>query len=106
MITQRITQLRRTSGLTQQDMADKMNKSVSSYNRLERGETMMTIEDMEQIAGIFNIPITELLAHVKPAHPNQAGTLYPPTDSAKLEKLFEEIHEIKALLLSIRQGAA
>ena len=103
MNTQKITQLRKLSGYTQQEMADKLNKSLSSYNRLERGETAMTINDIDKISHVFNIPIADLLQTVMPVSSMGQNA---STDSDQIEKLFKEIHEIKAMLKDLRNAAA
>ena len=42
-------------------MAEKMHLSPNSYGKLERGETKLTLDKLEQIANIFDMDIVELI---------------------------------------------
>jgi transcriptional regulator with XRE-family HTH domain len=52
---------RELKGLRQQDMADKLNMNIRSYQHLENGETKLDIERLERIAGILETTMEELL---------------------------------------------
>lgn len=56
-----IKTLREMKKWSQEEMAEKLNMSPSGYAKIERGETKLYLEKLEQIANIFNIDITELL---------------------------------------------
>jgi transcriptional regulator with XRE-family HTH domain len=56
-----IKKRRELKGLRQQDMADKLCMNVRSYQNLENGSTRLDIERLEQIAGILETSIEELL---------------------------------------------
>lgn len=58
---EKVRKLRENQQLTQEQMADKLHLTPSSYAKLERGETKIKIERLQQIANIFNIDISELL---------------------------------------------
>lgn len=60
-INERIRILREENFLSQEQMAEKMQLSPNSYGKLERGETKLTLEKLEQIANIFDIDIIELI---------------------------------------------
>ncbi|RRD91688.1 helix-turn-helix domain-containing protein [Conchiformibius steedae] len=46
---------------SQEEMAEKMKMSPSGYAKIERGETRLHLEKLQQIAQIFNIDVWELL---------------------------------------------
>lgn len=52
---------RELKGLRQQDLADKLNINLRSYQNLENGSTKLDLERLEQIAGIIETPIEDLL---------------------------------------------
>lgn len=52
---------RELKGLRQQDMADKLNLNLRSYQNLENGSTKLDLERLEQIAGVLETPLEELL---------------------------------------------
>ncbi len=43
-------------------MAVKLHMSLNSYTKLERGESKLCVNKLEQIAKVFNISITDLTA--------------------------------------------
>ena len=48
--------------ITQEDFADKLAMSPSGYSKLERGETKLTVERVQQIADILQVSIFDLIA--------------------------------------------
>jgi transcriptional regulator with XRE-family HTH domain len=48
-------------GLRQQDMADKLCMNIRSYQNLESGSTRLDLERLEQISGILETSMEELL---------------------------------------------
>lgn len=56
-----IRMMREKNNWTQEEMAEKLNMSPSGYSKIERGETKLYLEKLEQIAQTFNIDTTELL---------------------------------------------
>lgn len=42
-------------------MAEMLNMSKNGYGKLERGESKMTIEHLQNIAQVFNIDVAQLL---------------------------------------------
>ncbi|WP_118843615.1 helix-turn-helix domain-containing protein [Haemophilus haemolyticus] len=46
---------------SQEDMADKMNMSLSGYAKIERGETKLHYDKLVQIAQIFNMNVVDLI---------------------------------------------
>jgi len=61
MIGSRIRRLRTKHGLSQQGLADKTEISKGRIGRIERENVSLTLEEMEIIAGCFNITIEKLL---------------------------------------------
>lgn len=65
---ERIKSLRESRGVSQTFMAKKMGISTSSYNMKERGNRKFSIEDLESISKILNVPIANFFEkefHVK-----------------------------------------
>lgn len=56
-----IRQSRKKSGLNQEQMAEKMGISLTSYAKLERGETKMSLEKLQHISQILNVDLIELI---------------------------------------------
>lgn len=51
---------RNLRGLTQKDVAEKLNLDVSTYNRKENGNVKVRQEEWEKLAEILNVPIEDI----------------------------------------------
>ena len=60
-ISDKIRALRKLNNWSQEDMAERMNISKSSYSRLERDESKLDLSKLEKLAAIFKIDIAELI---------------------------------------------
>ena len=60
-VHEKIRTLREAKNWSQEDMAEKLNMSVSGYSKIERGETKTYIPKLEQIAEALNVDLVELI---------------------------------------------
>lgn len=60
-IAKNLANLRKDENLTQEQMAEKLHMSKNGYAKLERGESRITVEHLQNIANTFNIDIEKLL---------------------------------------------
>lgn len=60
-LRQNIRDFREDKHLTQADMAEKLGMSVTGYAKLERGESQIRVERLQQIAQILEVNIDELM---------------------------------------------
>jgi transcriptional regulator with XRE-family HTH domain len=68
-IHEKIRLLREAKHWSQEDMAEKLNMSISGYSKIERGVTKSHVLKMEQIAKIFEVDLFELI-------PLDGGNIY------------------------------
>lgn len=61
IISENIVQLRRENGLTQVELAEKLNYSDKAVSKWERGESLPDISVLKQIADMFNVTVDYLL---------------------------------------------
>jgi len=61
IISDNITHLRKQQGLTQIGLAKKINYSDKAISRWEKGEVIPDIETLENLAKIFNVPLTYMI---------------------------------------------
>ncbi len=61
-VHEKIRFLRESKNWSQEDMAAKLNMSVSGYSKIERGATKAYIPKLEQIAETFDMDLMELLS--------------------------------------------
>ena len=60
-IHNKIKRLREQNELTQQDMADKLNMHLKTWQKIEHGITKLDIERLQQIAEILETSVEELI---------------------------------------------
>ncbi|MCX4268496.1 MAG: helix-turn-helix transcriptional regulator [Lachnospiraceae bacterium] len=61
MFNERLRNVRKKCGLTQQNMADKLGISLNAYQKYEQAERSPSLECLVIIADIFDISIDYLL---------------------------------------------
>lgn len=54
--------MREIKNWTQEEMAEKLGMSHNGYAKIERGETKLYLEKLNQIAQIFNIDLSDLIS--------------------------------------------
>ncbi|MDY6367105.1 MAG: helix-turn-helix transcriptional regulator [Clostridia bacterium] len=73
IVAENIATLRKNSGLTQTQFAEKINYSDNTVSRWEHGEITPNLETLEQIAELFEVPI-EYIIHEHSAEEMIADT--------------------------------
>lgn len=58
-----ICNVRRSLGMTQEDVAFELDISITAYAKIERGETNVSFLRLTQIADLFKIPISRLVCN-------------------------------------------
>lgn len=93
-IHENLQKLRKRNSLNQEQMAEKIGMSKNGYGKLERGESRITIEHLEQIANTFNIDIVDLLKDSRDVifvvgdnHNNCTNANHYQMDNQEIEKL-------------------
>lgn len=81
----------RTSGektITQADIANSLGVTVSTWSRIERGESALSLEQLLTVAVFFNIPLSKLFLHVEEQIENlkKEGVLVAISKDALTEK--------------------
>jgi transcriptional regulator with XRE-family HTH domain len=61
-IGEKIRKIREMKGLKQENIANALGMSVSAYGNLERGDTQLTFEKLEQIAGVLEVPLQDIVS--------------------------------------------
>ncbi len=62
-----IGHLRKKKGLGQKDIAEKLDITQSAWSKLERGDTCLSITQLNQISQILEIPANRILRHAEKA---------------------------------------
>ncbi|MBX2974156.1 MAG: helix-turn-helix transcriptional regulator [Flavobacteriales bacterium] len=61
MIHEKIRHLREQKKLRDEDMAERLGISQSTYSRLEKGDIKMDVERLQKIADVLEVPVEDLL---------------------------------------------
>ncbi|HIV68501.1 MAG TPA: helix-turn-helix transcriptional regulator [Candidatus Butyricicoccus stercorigallinarum] len=69
-----LQQLRRQRGLSQQQLADRLNVSRQAVSKWERGEAQPDLDHVLQISRLFDITVDQLLTGAPPAFPQPVQT--------------------------------
>ena len=60
-VNEKIRKIREAKDWSQEQMAEKMNMSLNGYAKIERGESKIYLDKLEQIAQVFDIDVVELM---------------------------------------------
>ena len=60
-VNEKIRKFREAKDWSQEQMADKLNMSLNGYAKIERGESKIYLDKLEQIAQVFDIDVIELM---------------------------------------------
>ncbi|MDE6904713.1 MAG: helix-turn-helix transcriptional regulator [Lachnospiraceae bacterium] len=95
-------ELRTKSGLTQQEMADKLDISRSSIGMYENGEREPGFELLETIADYFNVDMNYLLGKKDSSQQREQG-YYLDEDARDMAQFLFDNPEYKVLLDATRK---
>ena len=60
-VHEKIRLLREAKNWSQEDMAEKLNMSISGYSKIERGATKAYLSKIKQIAEVLDVDLIELI---------------------------------------------
>lgn len=96
LVFEKIKDIRETKGLTQEDVANALEISPSGYSKIERGETRINIDRLQQIADVLEVNIFDLIPNkehniiyeLNGGNNNFQGTYYNNDNSkSEIEKM-------------------
>ncbi len=87
-----ICSVRKSLGLTQEDVAFELDISITAYAKIERGETNVGFLRLAQIAELFKTPITKLVSSEENDNELNKAIL------AELQNIKEEINNLKNII--------
>ncbi|QQR97065.1 MAG: helix-turn-helix transcriptional regulator [Sphingobacteriales bacterium] len=81
----RIKKIREFRNFTQQYMADQLDISQNAYSKIENGTTKITIDRLEKIAQLLDVPLENVISHEK--------QVFNVENHAKFYAHIENLHE-------------
>ncbi len=113
----RIVEQRKAKGLTQKEMAEKLNIAQVNYSKIETGQTQLTVERLVSIARILEVDLITLLfpdfgeakyfqtlkdENFRLKKLNNSLISQIERDSATLELIVQFHHETEPLISSLK----
>ena len=94
-IKQKIYEIRRSKGISQEKMANLIGVALNSYRKLERGKTNLVNEKLWDIANALNVSIKELVLEDDILTGSSLADMERKRYEAKINSLEEEIATLK-----------
>ena len=93
-VNEKIRLIRETKGLTQEQVAEKLNMSPSAYGNIERGDSDIKLSRLEKIAESLEVKLSELfelsekgsLSIINSCHSNNETKIHIGSSATELEK--------------------
>lgn len=130
-VHERLKTIRLLRSWTQEELADKLGWAVNTYAKIERGESDLKLDKLQQIADVIGVELTELLnvndrtifnfaenhshnnfAHTillsesQCAHELEKAQLVIAQKEKEIDWLREENGRLKEIIALLRKGAA
>lgn len=93
-----IRELRSIRNFSQEYMADELGINTSSYGRIERGISDLTVGRLQAIAAIFNMSLVELITYGSVQNETMVSPGGVPITPAYVAHLEEEVAFLRTLL--------
>lgn len=61
LIGERIREIRKEIGMTQEALSEKIDVTIAFMSRIERGATQINLKRLAQIADVLNVPIEKII---------------------------------------------
>lgn len=101
--------MREIKNWTQEEMAEKLGMSHNGYAKIERGETKLYLEKLNQIAQIFNIDLSDLISDqehnvfflLNETHDHTSANYYSNDNTVgfELEKLKMTVRHLEEIII-------
>ncbi len=99
---EKVSLMRILKGLTQENMAEKLNLSTTGYAKIERGETQLKIPRLEKIVEALGIKLEDFLSFDERMVFN-ASSHDESCQNNYVNPAKEMIHELETLRLTVEQ---
>ena len=102
-LCEKLTQARKAAGLTQADVAAKLNVSRQAVSRWESGDTTPTMDKLKTLARIYGVSLDWLCSDAADREPPEAAKPEAdrPPDDAPAGKEGEKKQKIRAIAIAL-----
>ena len=102
-IKQKIYEIRRSKGISQEKMANLIGVALNSYRKLERGKTNLVNEKLWDIANALNVSVKELVLEDDILTGTSLADMERKRYQAKINSLEEEIATLKQCITLLNE---
>jgi transcriptional regulator with XRE-family HTH domain len=106
-VSEKLKFIRHIKQWSQEEVAHRLGISPSAYGSMERGETKLSLERLEELAKVFEIELTQLLDvseknifNFESYHSSHCQNWYNHSES---EQVIELKHEVEKLYLLLQE---
>ncbi|MDA8088140.1 MAG: helix-turn-helix transcriptional regulator [Nitrospiraceae bacterium] len=92
-----IRQMRKSSGMSQMQLADKIGVSYQQVQKYEKGINKLSLSRLKQISGALGVPVSMFLEEEEPLRVGESKAMHAGllNEEAKLLMLFRRLHSKK-----------
>jgi transcriptional regulator with XRE-family HTH domain len=111
-IGEKIRKIRELKGLKQVNVAEKLGMTLNGYGKIERGESTITMERLEQVSNVLGMKVLDVLhfdekvvfniQKMDNSAPNGIVNNYPISDSER-ELYVQQISALKEIIDTQKQ---
>jgi transcriptional regulator with XRE-family HTH domain len=80
----RIRTIRKCRGLTQEDLAAMIDRSVDAVSNIERGTSLAGYDTLERLAEGLGVPLAEFFSDSEPGAPRRTKAMQRLIDAARM----------------------
>jgi len=99
----RIRAARKTAGLTQEELADRLNRTTESISNLERGKSLPAVQSLAAIADQLGITLADLFVGIEAGSPDRERVALEARAISVIRKLDKTRLEIAVKQLEVLQ---
>ena len=103
-VLKKIRETRKNKGLSHENMANELNMSPSAYNKLERGETILSLERLLKISEILEVNVGDILDIVPTNQFNQTNKENSTAYLQQTANFYQENKEVYDKLITTQQN--
>lgn len=98
----RIRTIRKSRGLTQEDLAAMIDRSVDAVSNIERGTSLASYDTLERLSTGLNVPLADLFADAEDSTPRRTELIERLIDAARA--LDDEALDKAATIIEVLAG--
>lgn len=100
-LTDKLVQLRKKNGLSQLELAEKLNVSRQAISKWEVGSTIPSIDNIKKLSNMYHVPLSYLMHNSEEILPEETAKVEVPQADNKYWRIPKHIAIIAVCLIMI-----